>query len=171
MATSRVIVQRSIADALIKELVTLIQKLKTGIGADANLPSVRTVAFAERVVRIIKEAKEQGAKVLVGDVTNKGSVVQPHLLSGYTPEMRAWKEEIFGPGGYIFVHRKCYFIYLTYAVVGVTICDTIDEAIDLANDTEYSLSGSLWTNHLKALEWASRIKACKFLLLSETHSG
>lgn len=98
MATSRVIVQRTVADTLIKELVSLTQRLRTGMGEGANLPGVRTVAFAERVVEFIKDAKDRGAEVLVGDMTNSGSTVQPHLLQGYTPDMKAWNDEIFGPG-------------------------------------------------------------------------
>lgn len=141
MATSRVIVQRSVADALIKELVSLTRKLKTGAGEGANLPGVRTVAFAERVVTFIKEAKDKGAEVLVGDMTNDGSTVQPHLLLGYHPDMKAWNDEIFGP------------------VLGIMVCDTVDEAIELTNKTKYSLTNTLWTENLKALEWASRIRS------------
>ncbi|GJJ08859.1 hypothetical protein Clacol_003079 [Clathrus columnatus] len=141
ISTSRVIVQRSIADPLISELVSLVRKLKAGEKEGATLVGVRQLAFAERIVRYIKDAVDKGARVLVGDLTHNGATVQPHLLLGYTPDMDAWKDEIFGP------------------VVGIAICDTVDEAIDLANDSEYSLSCSLWTKNLKALEWAKRIHA------------
>lgn len=103
MATSRVIVQRSIADALISELKFLAQKLRAGSEEDANIISVRTTAFAENIIEYVKDAKNKGAKVVVGDMTNDGPVIQPHLLLGYRPDMKAWQDEIFGPGEHFIV--------------------------------------------------------------------
>lgn len=49
-------------------------------------------------------------------------------------------------------------------VLGITICDTVNEAIDMANKTKYSFTNTLWTENLKALEWASRIHSGEFVL-------
>lgn len=151
MATSRVIVQRSIAKALISELKFFAQRIKAGSGEYANIISVRTVAFAENIIAYVKAAKDKGAEVAVGDMTNDGAVVHPHLLLGYSSDMKAWQDELFGP------------------VLGVIICDTVDEAIELVNDTEYSLTNSLWTNNLKALEWASRIYSGMVIINGNSH--
>lgn len=98
MLTTRVIVQRSVADTLISELKALVQKLKAGPEEDANVIGVRNTIFAERVIEFVKDAKDKGAEILVGDLKNDGSIIQPHLLLGYTRDMNAWKDEIFGPG-------------------------------------------------------------------------
>lgn len=98
MSTTRVIVQRSVADALISNIKSLVQKLKVGQGEDANMIGVRNAIFAGRIIEYIKDAKNKGAEILVGDMKNDGSFIQPHLLLGYTPEMNAWKDEMFGPG-------------------------------------------------------------------------
>ncbi|KAL0565307.1 hypothetical protein V5O48_016717, partial [Marasmius crinis-equi] len=103
------------------------------------------------VLGMIKEAQMKGAQVLVGDVKREGAVVKPHVLalekdnivasgSGKIPNI--WERESFGP------------------VLLLTIVDTLDEAIDLANQSDYSLTSSLWTkdvNHAQSV--AGRIRA------------
>lgn len=53
---------------------------------------------AENVVRLVREAKEAGATVLLGDVARAGSLVQPHIVLGVKPGMSLWEDESFGPG-------------------------------------------------------------------------
>ncbi|GJJ09843.1 hypothetical protein Clacol_004067 [Clathrus columnatus] len=140
VSTSRVIVQREVSEELVSEITEMVKKLKAGSAPDSHLPALRTAKFAERIVNSIQSAQDSGAQVLNGDVKHDGPVLQPHLLLGVTPEMNIWKEEIFGPA------------------LGIAVCDTIDEAINLANNSEYNLSAGLWTRSLKAMEWASRIR-------------
>jgi len=91
---------------------------------------------------MIKDAKEKGAKILVGDGTRDGAVVQPHLVADVKTDMWIWNRETFGP------------------VTTVIEFDTIEEAIELANATEYSLTSALWTQNLnKAFDVGSRIRA------------
>ncbi|GJJ14015.1 hypothetical protein Clacol_008272 [Clathrus columnatus] len=144
MSSERIIVQRGAADELISELTTLAKKLKAGPnGTDANLAGVCNSTSAERIVNLLKDAKEKGAEIVLGDLTHEGPFIQPHIVLGYTPEMQAWQQETFGP------------------VFGITVCDTVDEAINLANATDYTLTSALWTSSISGLRLASRIRAGK----------
>ncbi|KAI0075312.1 aldehyde dehydrogenase [Panus rudis PR-1116 ss-1] len=145
MSTERVIAQSEAAKKLIPAIQKLMNSLKAGDPhSDPNhhLSALFTEASAENVVNMIKEAKEQGAEVLVGDVKREGAVIQPHVIGGVKTSMRIWQRETFGP------------------VVVVTAADTIDEVVELANQTDYSLAASLWTKDLNlALDVGSRIRA------------
>lgn len=106
MSSERVIVQSGVADELISELKTLAEKLKAGPnGTDANIAGVYNTASAERIIGLLKDAKEKGAEILLGDLTHDGPYVQPHIVLGYTPEMQAWTHETFGPGEFTFLDK------------------------------------------------------------------
>ncbi|KAL5476695.1 hypothetical protein ACEPAI_2881 [Sanghuangporus weigelae] len=145
MSTERVIVQRGAASALLPALQKYFASIRAGdINSDssARISSLINEGAAESVLNLMKEAKEAGAEVLLGDLKRDGAVVQPHVLSGIKPGMRAFDRESFGP------------------LVGVVTVDTIDEAIELANATDYSLTASLWTRDVnRALDVSSCIRA------------
>jgi len=144
MSTERVIVQSGIAEQFIDKVKELAQRLKAGDHINdpsSKIGPVFTESSAANIISMIKEAKEQGAEVILGDITRQGTVVQPHLLKNVTRDMRVWKRETFGP-------------VLVFAVV-----DTVDEAVETANASEYSLAASLWTSDLYAAQrTASRIR-------------
>ncbi|KAL0577341.1 hypothetical protein V5O48_004639 [Marasmius crinis-equi] len=157
MSTERVIVQSGVGEEFTEELLKWAGKLGTVTkeGGDGGKKGVLGPLFstphAENVLGMIKEAQMKGAQVLVGDVKREGAVVKPHVLalekdnivasgSGKIPNI--WERESFGP------------------VLLLTIVDTLDEAIDLANQSDYSLTSSLWTkdvNHAQSV--AGRIRA------------
>ncbi|KAF8520727.1 aldehyde dehydrogenase [Hysterangium stoloniferum] len=142
VSTERVIVQREISEALIKTLTTLAQKVHAGSDKSAHIPPLITSGSAARVVSMLKDAKERGAEVIVGDLTHKGAVLQPHILLGVEPGWPMWDRETFGP------------------VFGIKIVDTEEEAVTLANATDYSLMGAVWTRDIeKGLKIARRIRA------------
>ncbi|KAF8583491.1 aldehyde dehydrogenase [Ramaria rubella] len=151
MSSERVIVQRGVSEALITELTKLATKIRAGPnGSGSYISGVSSKTSAERIISLLRDAESQGAKVLVGDLKIDGPYVQPHIMLGYKPGMRVWDEETFGP------------------VFGITICDTIDEAIDLANDTSFALTSSLWTNSIKGIEIASRIQTGSVMINGST---
>ncbi|KAJ7201586.1 Aldehyde/histidinol dehydrogenase [Mycena pura] len=127
MSTERVIVQSGAAEQLIAQMQSLCQSLTAGDPKNSKLGPLFTEASAENVVSMISEARKAGAEVLVGDVVRNGAVVRPHIIKGVKPGMRLWERESFGP------------------VFSVAVVDTPEEAVELANATDYSLSASLWT--------------------------
>ena len=85
-------------------------------------------ATVERVQRLVADA-EAGAKVLVGGGAN-GTIMQGIVVDHVTPAMALFREETFGPQ------------------VSITRVDSADEAVRLANDTEYGLSAAVFTRDL-----------------------
>jgi len=88
-------------------------------------------ASRERVLELIEDAKAKGAQVLAGGAAD-GNVITPTVLAGVTPEMRIYGEESFGP------------------VVTIVPVEGTDEAVRVANDTEYRLSASVFGEDVDA---------------------
>lgn len=104
MSTERVIVQRGVSEALISAITSIVKKLKASSSpsdATAQLSPVFSSPHAQGVLSLINDAKNEGAEVLVGDLTTNGALIQPHVLLGVKPGMRAWDRESFGPGQFI----------------------------------------------------------------------
>ncbi|THH08411.1 hypothetical protein EW145_g2724 [Phellinidium pouzarii] len=144
MSTERVIVQRKASETLVPKLQAHFSSLRAGDPSSdpsAKLSALFSEGAADNIVSMLKEAREAGAEILVGDLNRDGAVVQPHLIRGIRPGMRAWDKESFGP------------------VVGIAIVDTIEEAVKMANATEYSLTASVWSKDVtQALNIAGRIR-------------
>ncbi|KAH9060183.1 aldehyde dehydrogenase [Lactarius vividus] len=131
MSTERVIVQRPVFEPLVAAIKRNIDTLTVGDPEHAHLSSLFTDRSADNIIAMLKEAKEAGAEVLLGDLEKAGpALLKPHVLTGVKTETRLWQRETFGP------------------VLVVAVVDTIDEAVELANATEYSLAAAVWTNDL-----------------------
>jgi acyl-CoA reductase-like NAD-dependent aldehyde dehydrogenase len=95
----------------------------------------------ERVRRHISDAKAKGVKILAGGEW-EGNRCQPTILSGVTEEMEVCRDETFGP------------------VTSLYVFDTVDEAMERANDTVYGLSFSIFTRDIDtALDMAHRAQS------------
>ncbi|KAI9442980.1 aldehyde dehydrogenase [Lactarius indigo] len=131
MSTERVIVQRPVLEPLVAAIKRNIDTLTVGDPEHSHLSSLFTDRSADNVIEMLKEAKEAGAEVLLGDLEKAGpALLKPHVLTGVKTETRLWQRETFGP------------------VLVVAAVDTIDEAVELANATDYSLASAVWTNDL-----------------------
>jgi benzaldehyde dehydrogenase (NAD) len=94
----------------------------------------------ERVTKLVKDAVAKGAKLLTGGDSD-GTVMKGIVVDNVTPDMELFREESFGPQ------------------VSITRVKSTDEAIRLANDTEYGLSAALFTKDIaKGLELAKKIE-------------
>jgi benzaldehyde dehydrogenase (NAD) len=95
----------------------------------------------ERVGELVDDARERGAEVVTGGEAD-GPCYRPTVLRGVTPEMRIYHEESFGP------------------VVGIIGVDGPDEAVRVANDTEYGLAAAVFGSDVPtALDLARQIES------------
>jgi len=149
ISTERIIVQKGVAAQLIEQIKAISSQLKAGDGG--KLSGLFTEASAENVISMVKEAVDSGAELLVGDLKRNGTFVQPHVVLGAKPGDRLWERETFGP------------------VVTIAVVDTVDEAVEMANATTYSLAASLWTSDVrKAVDVSRRINSCRVLVNQST---
>lgn len=147
MSTERVIVHSSAKEALTEAILQRLQKLTCGNHheAEVSLSGLYTPQSAIRFLSLVKSAVASGANVLAGDQQAKGpngTIVQPHVLQNVTPEMKIFHEESFGP------------------LVCMTEASSDNEAIMLANTSEYSLSAAVFSRDImRALAVAKRVRA------------
>ena len=142
MATGRVLVQRKIYDAFVSKLVAKAASLKVGNPAtgDVALGPLINATQRDHVARVVAAAQQAGATLETGG-TSHDLYFEPTVLSGVTPENPAFNEEIFGP------------------VAVVVPFDTDEEAIALANNTEYGLSTAIVTANVgRALQMGERLR-------------
>ena len=127
MSTERFIVDESIADEFVNKFAQKASNLPSGDPrGKVVLGSLVSEDSAIRMIELVEDAISKGAKLVAGGKRN-GSIVEATLLDHITPEMRIYKEESFGP------------------VKGIIRVKGDEEAIDIANDTEYGLSSSVYT--------------------------
>lgn len=141
LAASRVLIDEKIADEVTAKVVEKANKIKVGNPMDAtsNVGPIISRKQMERVLGYIEIGKNEGAEVVAGGnrIGDKGYFVEPTVFAKMTPEMRIWREEIFGP------------------VVGITTFSTEEEAINLANDSDYGLGAYFWTSDLNRMHRVS----------------
>lgn len=134
-AGSRVLVERSIHDRFVEAMVAKVPRIKLSHGLEDGCKMGPLVSgpHRDKVLSYIKIGREEGAKLVCGGkppadpALANGFFVEPTIFVNVTPKMRIAREEIFGP------------------VLSVIPFDTEEEAISIANDTEYGLAAAVWT--------------------------
>lgn len=150
VSSSRLIVERSVAAEFEKLLVEKMKKIRVGDPLDerTQVGAITIEAQNATILDYIAKGKAAGATLLTGGEAidlGRGQYIAPTLFSGVSRDMAIARDEIFGP-----VLCSMHF-------------DTVEEAIQLANDTVYGLAASVWTKNIdKALTVSRRVRAGRF---------
>lgn len=144
----RVYVQRSVAEAFTAKLVEKMEAARFGNPLEDETldygPMINQAGY-EKIVGLLSSAVSGGAKILCGGQRGAGDggyFFEPTVVSECTQEMDIVKKEIFGP------------------VIPIVVFDELDEAIAMANDTEYGLTSSVFSNDIN--EAMNLVEALKF---------
>lgn len=134
-ATSRVIVQKDVYEEFKEKLVKAVSEIKVGDGFEDGswMGPCASEGQLKTVLSYIEKGKQEGADLLVGGdrvLEDKGYYVEPAVFDNVTPSMVIAREEIFGP------------------VLALMKVDTVQEALEMANDSEYGLSASIFTTKI-----------------------
>lgn len=141
MSTERVIVEDRVADQFATKLARRVAALPCGDPRKGEfvLGSVVGKATVDRMQKLVNEAVARGAKVLCGG-EGEGTIMKGIVVDHVTPDMALFREESFGPQ------------------VSITRAKSAEDAVKLANDTEYGLSAAIFSRDVgRAIELAKRI--------------
>ena len=150
LAGSRVLVEDSIHDAFVERLVAFAKRARLGDPADpgTQVGPVTTRPQYEKILSYIEIARAEGARCVLGGgpaphpAGGKGLFVQPTIFADVTNNMRIAREEVFGP------------------VMSVLRFGDQNEAVRIANDSDYGLAAGVWTQNLRrALEMSDALAA------------
>ncbi len=145
IASKRFIVTKSIANEFIEKFVQKTERLKVGdpLSEDSDIGPLVNSKGLESIDSIVKYSIKEGAELLTGgerlQIKDKGYFYKPSVFKNVSPKMRIAQEEVFGP------------------VAPIIISDDEVQAIKLANDTQYGLGASMWTEDLDKAEKLSRM--------------
>ncbi|MBD1382417.1 alpha-ketoglutaric semialdehyde dehydrogenase GucD [Metabacillus arenae] len=137
-ATSRVIVQSSVYDTFKDKLLAEVKKIRVGDGlrAETWMGPCASESQLNTVLSYVEKGKAEGATLLYGgnrvedEELENGFYVQPTIFENVAPDMAIAQEEIFGP------------------VLVLIKVNTIEEALDVANDSQFGLSASIFTTNI-----------------------
>ncbi len=149
-AMSRILVQDEIYDKFINDFISKTKRIKLGNpqGFETQMGPLISKGQQQKVVDCVTRAKLDGANlacggnIAKGNSLEKGFFFEPTVFTEVLPSMAIFREEVFGP------------------VVCITKFSTIEEAVKLANTSDFALAASLWTkDNIKAESLASQINA------------
>lgn len=134
VCANRILVQDGVFDTFVERLITAVSKLKVGAGLEGDFqqgPLINQAAL-EKVLRHISDATSKGGRVVLGGKPHAlgGTFIEPTIMVGMTPDMLVAREETFGPLAPLFRFS------------------TDEEAIAMANDTEFGLSSYFYSRDI-----------------------
>ncbi|HLS65572.1 MAG TPA: aldehyde dehydrogenase family protein [Pseudogracilibacillus sp.] len=133
LGVQRIFIDSSIYDSFVEKFVAETKKLKVGDKMDeaTDMGPLISEAEAERVERIVEEAIEQGATLLTGGKRD-GAFYEPTVLADVSPHATIVRDEIFGP------------------VVSLFAIESLEEAVERANDVPFGLQAGIFTKNIAA---------------------
>ena len=142
MSTERIVVDEAVGDAFVEQFAAKAASLPAGNPKEkVVLGSLVGPEAAERIETLVQDAVSKGAQLVAGG-TRQNTIMEATVLDHVTPEMRIYAEESFGP------------------VVTIVRVKGVDEAVRIANDTEYGLSAAVFGRDItRALSVAKRIES------------
>jgi aldehyde dehydrogenase (NAD+) len=145
-AGSRLLVEESISERLIGKIKSRLENFRVGNPLDKciDMGAIVDPIQRERIDRLVSDAQAEGATLwrAAHPLPPAGCYYPPTLLTGLGTANTAWREEIFGP------------------VLAVMSFRSVSEAVQLANNTRYGLSATIWSENInRALELANAVKA------------
>lgn len=142
IASKRFFVVKNLAKEFIEKFVQKVEKLNVGdpMSDSTDIGPLVNADGLNRIEEMVQDAVAKGARILTGGkrLKDKGYFYAPTVLDNITPDMMVAHEEVFGP------------------VAPVTIVEDENEAIRLANSSQYGLGASIWTQNLDKAEKLSR---------------
>ncbi len=137
-ALKRLIVHESVFDEVVEKLKVIAESQVLGnpLEREITMGPIVSKNQLEKLVEQFNDAKEKGACIVCGGEKfgEKGNFFKPTILTDINRDMKVWKEEVFGP------------------ILPVVSFKTLDEAIELANDTIYGLGGYIFTKNKNTFE-------------------
>jgi acyl-CoA reductase-like NAD-dependent aldehyde dehydrogenase len=148
-AGSRLLVERAAHDAFVERLAQRAKTMRLGPGvSDPDMGPIISKRQLETIERYVRIGKDEGAGIAAGGrrpadpALGRGFYFEPTLLDRVSPDMRVAQEEIFGP------------------VLAIMTFEDVEEAIRLANRSQYGLVAGIWTRDInKAMAISSAIKS------------
>jgi len=143
-AGSRLLVQESIREPLLAEIGRIGRSMAPGDPLDpaTTLGAMVDEAQTQRVLDYIASGRSDGAQVALGGArvrqASGGCYIEPTIFDGVRPQMRIAREEIFGP------------------VLSTLSFDSLEQALQIANDTHYGLAAAIWTRDITTAHRAAR---------------
>jgi succinate-semialdehyde dehydrogenase/glutarate-semialdehyde dehydrogenase len=135
VASKRFIVVKEVADEFLSKFKSKMESLVVGdpMNPETQLGPLSSEEALSTILNQIEKAVAQGAKIETGGkkMAIKGNFIQPTIISNITPEMDLYKEEVFGP------------------VASFYVVNNEEEAVKLANDTEFGLGGSVFSKNIE----------------------
>lgn len=137
VCANRIFVQKGIYDAFTAKFTEAVKQMKIGNGLEEGVeagPLINEKGL-DKVEQLVGDAKQKGGKIITGGQKSSlgGTFYEPTVIGDANTDMRFFKEEIFGPVAPLFKFK------------------TDDEAIQLANDTEYGLAGFFYSKDLSRI--------------------
>jgi lactaldehyde dehydrogenase/glycolaldehyde dehydrogenase len=148
----RVYVQRAVADEFAERVSKLMASTRYGDPSteqDLHMGPLVNQIGRDKVAEMVERARSAGAQIVMGGKIadrEKGWHYEPTVITGCTADMEIMRKEIFGP------------------VLPIQVVDTLDEAIELSNDSEYGLTSSIFTRDLN-----NAMRAVRGLRFGETY--